>query len=146
MNAKALRRFWAKVSPALDDSGCLLWIGCHGGEGYGWLRVDGRSHPAHRLAFEHYVGPISEGFVLDHICRNRLCVNWLHLEVVTRGENVLRGEGFAAANAAKTHCPHGHPYDDENTYVAPNGWRSCRHCTLEKNRAAYRRRKERLAA
>ncbi len=137
MTPGELARFWKKVKPALDDSGCLLWTGCHGGEGYGWLRIGGaagRAHPAHRLSFEHYVGPIEDDMVLDHLCRNRLCVNWLHLEPVTRGENVLRGEGFASENIAKTHCPAGHAYQ-EHAYVNPNtGWRSCRICTRDKNR------------
>lgn len=134
MNALELERFWAKVTPAPDESGCLLWTGCFGGKGYGWLRVDGRAQPAHRLAYEHFIGEIPKGMTLDHLCRTRLCVNWTHVEPVTRGENVLRGIGFAAENANKTHCPHGHAYDEANTYYTKNGWRGCRTCILERNR------------
>lgn len=134
MTPEQLARFWAKVKPVKDDSGCLLWTGATGGEGYGWLRVDGRAHAAHRLAYEHFVEEIPDGLTLDHLCRNRLCVNWSHVEPVTRGENVLRGTGFASANARKTHCPLGHEYTPENTYRERNGWRKCRTCTLERSR------------
>lgn len=147
MDPEVLKRFWAKVTPALDDSGCLLWTGCSGGQGYGWLRIGGRSYPSHRLSFEHYVGRIQDGMVLDHLCRNRLCINWLHLEPVNRGENVMRGEGFAPENAAKTQCPQGHPYDEANTYVNPHtGWRSCRICTRERNRERLLANRERYGA
>jgi len=134
MVARELERFWAKVKPATDDSGCLLWTGCTGGQGYGWLRVGHRAHVAHRLAYEHFVGEIPEGLTVDHLCRNRLCVNWSHLEPVTRGENVMRGVGFASENAAKTHCIHGHEYTPENTYRTREGWRTCRTCKLAANR------------
>ena len=134
MNAVELDRFWAKISPATDGSGCLLWTGCTGGQGYGWFRLSGRAQPAHRVAYEHFVETIPDGLTLDHLCRNRLCVNWLHVEPVTRGENVMRGVGFAPANAAKTHCVHNHEYTPENTYRTREGWRMCRTCTLERNR------------
>ena len=148
MTPDVLDRFWPKVKPADDGSGCLIWTGCHGGQGYGWLRVDGRAHPAHRLAYEHFIGPIPEGLTIDHLCRNRLCVNWQHLEAVTRGENVLRGIGFAAINKAKTHCPAGHEYTPENTFRDKGtGWRKCRTCGNIRSREARRQRAvTRLAA
>jgi hypothetical protein len=73
--------------------------------------------------------------VLDLLCRNRRCVNPAHLEPVTTRQNLLRGETFQAANAAKTECPQGHPYDDDNTYPIPNGGgRGCRKCRREADR------------
>ena len=83
---------------------------------------------AHRVAYRLEVGPIPRGLVLDHLCRVRNCVRPDHLEPVTRGENVLRGETIPAANRAKTACKDGHDFDEENTYIAPNGHRGCRKC------------------
>lgn len=106
---------------------CWPWTGAMQGQGYGQYGKPMRL--AHRISYEFFVGPIPEGLTLDHLCRNRQCVNPSHLEPVTRGENVLRGESLPARNARKTHCPKGHPYDDINTYVSPNtGWRQCKAC------------------
>lgn len=87
---------------------------------------------AHRVVYEAWVGPIPEGLTLDHLCRVRCCVNPLHLEPVTRGENVLRGDAFTAVNARKAHCPQGHPYD----YRDPtHGYRRCTKCDRERRLA-----------
>lgn len=84
---------------------------------------------AHRVAYEHLVGPIPEGLQLDHLCRNRTCVNPEHLEPVTAQENTVR------ARSLITHCPSGHPYSDTNTAVGRNGKRYCRECKRIKGRA-----------
>src|SRR5690606_7991791 len=95
------------------------------------------------FAYELLVGPISAGLYLDHLCRTPRCVNPHHLEPVTARENSLRGETVLARNLAKTHCPSGHEYTQENTYRAgpakktPNGSRQCRTCVRERKRAAY---------
>jgi hypothetical protein len=114
-------RFWAKVR---KTDGCWLWQGSLR-SGYGRFR--GGAGPlvtAHRYAYRLLVGPIPEGLVLDHLCRNGACVNPAHLEPVTQRENLRRGTGFNATNAAKTHCPAGHPYSEANTYR----WRDARIC------------------
>jgi hypothetical protein len=85
------------------------------------------------------VGPIPDGLVLDHLCRNKLCVNPKHLEPVTNQENILRGltplvGGYY--NMAKTHCPKGHEYSPENTYYRPSRWRQTRVCRICNNAAA----------
>lgn len=115
--------FWAKV----DRSGeCWLWTAYTMPNGYGtW-----RQTLAHRVAYELSIGPIPDGLQLDHLCRVRNCVRPDHLEPVTCRENLLRGDTITARCVAATHCPHGHPYDEANTYRSPtNGSRSCRACS-----------------
>lgn len=104
-------------------------------QGYGRMSHLGTQRRAHRVMYMRLVGPIPEGLVLDHLCRVRSCVNPEHLEPVTNEENLKRGFGWGALNAAKTHCAKGHPFSGENLYVKPNGERACRAC-----RAASRRR------
>jgi len=88
---------------------------------------------AHRFGYELLVGPIPTGLTLDHLCRVRTCVNPAHLEPVSIGENVLRGDTRPAANLKKTHCPRGHAYDAANTYIARGGERHCRTCNTAKS-------------
>jgi len=104
-----------------DANGCWLWTGQIDVNGYGriWTgsRVTGDRRPtmAHQASYAVHVGQIPAGLVLDHLCRVRNCVNPAHLEAVTQCINLRRGETFQAKNLAKTHCPKGHPYDEENT-------------------------------
>lgn len=124
--------------------GCWLWTGARKAGGYGQIKVGEQSRLAHRALYELLVGPIPEGLELDHLCRVRECVNPEHLEPVTRRENVLRGVAPAAANARKTHCPQGHPYEGRNVYInAASGGRVCRTCN---NAAALRYRQRKRAA
>lgn len=84
---------------------------------------------AHRLAFAIHVGPIPEGLTVDHECRNRSCQNPRHLRLMTNSDNArLNG------NAMKTHCPHGHPYDEANTLRPSRGGRVCRACARLRRR------------
>lgn len=128
-------RFWAKVD---KTDGCWLWKGQRFvSSGYGQFSVGGRARVAHKVAYQWLVGPVPDGLELDHLCRVRHCVNPSHLEAVTHQENTLRGVGPTAANALKTHCPAGHPYDEANTYVTPTRptARYCRACTRLRNEA-----------
>jgi len=95
--------------------------------GYWTVRRNGRIVLAHRAMYELIKGEIPSGLQLDHLCRNRACINPSHLEPVTCRVNLLRGKTHAAANALKTHCKHGHPFDSENTVIVSDG-RSCREC------------------
>lgn len=129
-------RLWRKVREM--DGGCWEWTGGINWKGYGKTWFDGATRQAHRVMYELLVGPISDGMQLDHLCRNRSCVNPDHLEPVTSRVNTLRGNTFQAANAAKTRCPKGHPYDGENLYVKPNGERCCRACRKGQYKARAR--------
>jgi hypothetical protein len=102
---------------------CWEWTGARERKGYGRFR----SQPAHRWSYELLRGEIPEGLFLDHLCRNRACVNPWHLEPVTNRVNILRGVSFAAINAHKTHCIRGHEFTPENTYMSTKG-RNCRAC------------------
>lgn len=73
------------------DTGCWVWQRAIKPEGYGYLTYKGKTTYAHRLFFERVYGPIPKGMDIDHLCRNRACVNPDHMEVVTRQENALRG-------------------------------------------------------
>lgn len=136
-DAEYAARFWAKVDRS-DEDGCWLWL-AHTAAGYGRFRLSNprRIEGAHRVAYELLIGPIPEGLDIDHLCRNRSCVNPAHLEPVTRGENVRRG----ARGRLVTHCPQGHAYDEPNTYVDPQGLRHCRACRRARELDRYHRRK-----
>jgi hypothetical protein len=121
----------------LTKGGCWEWTGRITPQGYGTISLAGKSHRAHRLSYEALVGPIPDGLGLDHLCRNRPCVNPDHLEPVTQSVNTKRGFGIGTKHSMVTHCPKGHEYDEFNTYERPDGGRGCHKC-----RADYFRRPE----
>ena len=138
MTEDQLVRFMAKVRRE-TNGGCWVWLGYLMPEGYGQFGVGHRKiRLTHRLAYEHFVGPIPVGLQLDHLCRNRRCCNPNHLEPVTQEENRRRGVnvGRTHTHTAKTHCPKGHPYDYFHA-----GKRSCKTCRTEQSRASKRRRR-----
>lgn len=114
------------------DAPCWEWPGSKV-SGYGTINADGETQRAHRVVYEAVVGPIPDGLVLDHLCRNRCCVNPAHLEPVSFAENVLRGESPPAINARKTACDNGHEFTPENTRIY-KGYRICRICARDTTR------------
>lgn len=136
-----IERFLAKVQWSerwFNGSRCLEWTaGANSNSGHGRF-FDKRMVPAHRWAYERWVGPIPEGLVIDHLCQNQRCVNPAHLEAITQGENVLRAPSGSGHNARKTHCKNNHEFTPENTYLPPRGAkgrkppRICRACRRER--------------
>lgn len=120
-------RFWVKVQE--QPSGCWGWTGRIDRYGYAQYSERGQMVGAHRVSYTALCGPIPTGLQVDHLCRNRACVNPDHLEPVTQLENARRG-----AAARKTHCVNGHAFTPENTYRRPGvggGRRSCRECNRQ---------------
>ena len=124
-------------------SECWYWCGKLRKNGYGFIYLDGRTLYAHRIAYEAFKEPLKPGLQIDHLCRIRSCVNPQHLEQVTRKENILRGVGATALNKRKTICKNGHPLNEKNTYIRPDGNRHCRRCNTE-NQRIYDARKRQL--
>lgn len=137
VNGREIRaRFWMKVRVAPANE-CWEWLASRDRHGYGKFKPVSRTWTlAHRASYRLHVGPIPDGLVLDHLCRNTSCVNPGHLEAVTQVENMRRG---VFPNSLKTECPQGHPYNEENTAVR-GGRRFCLACRRAKHAARDRSR------
>lgn len=129
-------RFWAKVDKQQD---CWIWAGSKMKDGYGHLGVERKMVLAHRFSYELSCGPVPDGMHLHHVCENQSCVRPDHLRVVSPIEHKeLTPRSIAYQASQKTHCPQGHPYNEENTYIDKRGSRNCRVC----HRLSYHRRKK----
>lgn len=124
MEQTIARRFWAKVrfTPT-----CWIWTASQNGRGYGKMNVHGRTTLAHHVLS----GLPADGFEYDHVCRNRLCVNPLHTEIVTHKENNAR-------KPKPSSCPQGHERTPENTYSRT----ACKICVRARQTAYYSRTKK----
>jgi hypothetical protein len=133
--AKAVADAMLKVKKDAVN-GCWNWAGYVTARGYGRAQVKARFYPIHRLVWMELRGPIPDGLELDHLCRNRICVNPAHLEPVTNRENNLRGFSPAAVNARKTACKAGHPLSGDNLKMR-RGKRECKECLRITARRKY---------
>lgn len=131
---------------SVDGAGCWLWTGHLTSTGYGTFYELGRQWSAHRESYEFFVGPIPDGLVIDHLCRVPRCINPSHLEPVTRGENAIRGVGWAGVHANKTHCVNGHEFAGKNLYIHPDGRRVCRRCVADAQMRRLRRIRDEASA
>lgn len=130
-------RFWERV----DKSGaCWVWTAGKSANGYGAFKVEGHQQKAHRVAWQLSGRVLKDGFELDHLCRNKACVNPDHLEQVTPRENVLRSASVTAENARKEVCP---KCGGEWSPRKPTG-RRCIPCINANQRAVYHRRRANL--
>jgi hypothetical protein len=151
MDERTLARFLSKIAkngpvpPKRPDLGpCWIWKPVPSNGGYGQFYLEGKPQLAHRASYKLFVGPIPSGLTIDHLCGVRACVRRDHLEAVPLAENLRRArvwEAGAAFQRGKTHCPQGHPYDEENTRVGKNGRRSCKACA--RRQISERRARER---
>lgn len=132
-------RFWRNVRED-PETGCWVWAGgLRQVSGYGNIFLFGKATPAHRYSYREWVGAIPSWLEMDHLCRNRACVNPNHLEAVTRSQNWLRGVGPERALAylrGRTHCCHGHEYTNENTHWY-HRQRRCRICSNAQSHKYY---------
>ena len=96
--------------------------------GYGQLGVNYKTLLAHRVSYEIHKGKIPGGLTIDHLCKNRICINPFHLEAVTLRENILRGNSLSAINARKIYCIRRHPLRGSNLYLTPDKRRQCKIC------------------
>lgn len=123
-------RFWSKVDNSKGDNSCWEWKAAKKPDGYGAFAIGNKNFTAHRLSYHAIIGELPTHLQLDHLCRNKVCVNPRHLDPVNNKENSLRGISPAAYNARKTHCILGHEFNDENTRIYKYHGRTERKCIM----------------
>jgi hypothetical protein len=136
-----LDRFLSKIK--FCENGCWQWTS-KGSGGYGRFWTGEKQVLAHVYSYSMFKGTISRPLEPDHLCRNRLCVNPDHLELVTRTENTKRGL-LVDLRVKNTHCISGHLMDDKNTRINTDGHRMCRQCHNIKNGLYSRSHKKKFA-
>lgn len=141
----AVERVLNKV--VVTPAGCWEYTGRRNDDGYGLVQADKKRQRVHRVVYEALVGPIPDGLEIDHLCRNRVCVNTRHLEVVEHAENLRRAwrtrprRPRPEPRKPRTHCRRGHELTPENAVPRPgNRGPGCRTCKAASDRAAYIRR------
>lgn len=117
------------MSKVQVTEGCWNWLGnINTKTKYGRYCKNYKQVLAHRYSYTIHVGELVDGMVIDHICRNRKCVNPKHLRQVTRAINAIENnDSPVATNLLKKTCPLGH----ELSYMVAknrNPYRICKTC------------------
>jgi HNH endonuclease len=129
--------------PTTLPTGCWFYPHSTLRKGYIRVRCDGKDIMLHRLIYEHFRGPVPQGLLLDHLCRNPGCCNPDHLEPVTSRENTMRGNTLARRWATADCCVNGNPWIPETTLRRKGGARRCRICIQDKTKRQLERIRQR---
>lgn len=122
--------FWARTN-VLHFNRCWNFQGEILRHGYGQISLGYKRYLAHMVSYLIFNGNYDRSLYIDHICRNRACVNPKHLRLVTPRQNALENNiGPVAANYKKTHCKYGHEFTIENTIILLNNKYPRRRCSI----------------
>lgn len=129
----------------VTEVGCWRWRGATYVNGYGYMRTGPKQRDyVHRISYRLHKGVIPDGYEIDHLCRNRLCVNPEHLEAVPTRINFRRGQHPNAVAFRSGYCRRGlHEMTGHNVMPSADGQRRCRACNYEWQNARRRERRAR---
>lgn len=135
-----MKRLMSKI--IISETGCWNFTGYLNSKGYGKFSLNGKVLLAHTASFMIHGGIRADGYSIDHLCKNRKCVNPKHLELVLHKTNLERGNTLSSINKNKNYCNNGHEFNEVNTIFQKNNKRRCRICDLEWRKINYKNKKQ----